>query len=56
MSFTKLSNQQLFNIAMDADSRLIERYAAARELQKRRKENEICRNRSKHDDRVCGTE
>jgi hypothetical protein len=44
MSFSKATNQQLYKIAMDESNRLINRYAAAKELQVRRKENALCRN------------
>lgn len=35
---SKATNQQLYTIARDSSERLRERYAAARELQTRRKE------------------
>jgi hypothetical protein len=36
MDFTKATNQQLYEIAKNENYRLMERYAAARELQKRK--------------------
>jgi uncharacterized caspase-like protein len=48
MNLSKSTNQQLYQIAFDKNARLKDRYAAARELQERRKAHEIRRNRSKH--------
>jgi hypothetical protein len=36
VDFLKATNQQLYEIATNEENRLIERYAAARELQRRR--------------------
>lgn len=46
IDLTKATKQQLYEIATNDSNRLIDRYAAARELQERReKENDtICRN------------
>lgn len=44
MDFTKASNKQLYEIANNESNRLIDRYAAARELQERRKKDAFCRN------------
>jgi hypothetical protein len=49
-----LANQKLFEIAMDSNARLKDRYGAAKELQRRKKEDEIHRNRSKYKDGFCG--
>lgn len=43
MNLNKLTNQQLYKIAMDETARMKDRYAAAKELQERKKKNEICR-------------
>jgi hypothetical protein len=40
VDFIKATNQQLYEIATNEDYRLIERYAAARELQRRKNTNE----------------
>jgi hypothetical protein len=50
MDFSKATNQQLYEIAMNDFYRLIERYEAAKELQRRRKvkQNEISRNRPQY--------
>jgi hypothetical protein len=37
VDFIKATNQQLYEIATNEENRLIERYEAARELQRRRK-------------------
>lgn len=44
MNLSQATNQQLYQIATDESARLIDRYAAARELQERKKKNAICRN------------
>jgi hypothetical protein len=36
VDFIRATNQQLYEIATNEENRLIERYAAARELQRRR--------------------
>lgn len=53
MNLSKATNQQLYVIATDEINRMSDRYKAAKELQNRRKNDEICRNRPKHKDRVC---
>jgi len=40
MDLSKKSNKELYEIAKNEKYRMIERYAAARELQKRRDNNE----------------
>jgi hypothetical protein len=44
MNISKATNQQLYNIAKDEKTRMKTRYAAARELQERKKKNALCRN------------
>ena len=39
MNLYQATNQQLYQIAMDSNNRLKVRYAAAKELQERRKQN-----------------
>jgi hypothetical protein len=39
VDFLKATNQQLYDIATNEENRLIERYAATRELQRRRRGN-----------------
>ena len=39
MNYSKATNQQLYEIVKDQTIRLSDRYAAARELQKRKVEN-----------------
>lgn len=46
MNLTQATIQQLYQIAIDKNIRLRDRYAAARLLQERRKKNAICRDRS----------
>lgn len=36
-------------------NRIRDKYLAAKELQKRREENAICGDRSKHENRVCSS-
>jgi hypothetical protein len=43
MKLKKFTNQQLYKIAMDEKERMKDRYAAAKELQERKKKNEIRR-------------
>lgn len=43
MNLSEATNQQLYAIAFDDNNRLKDRYAAARELQERRKANEQMR-------------
>lgn len=45
MDYKKASNQQLYEIARNESNRMRDRYMATKELQERRKKNEICRNR-----------
>jgi hypothetical protein len=45
MNFSQATNQQLYEIAINEKNRMAERYAAAHELQNRRKQSEICWNR-----------
>lgn len=40
MDLSKKTNKELYEIAKNEKSRMIERYAAARELQKRREKSE----------------
>lgn len=44
MDLSKMTDQQLYEIAMNEKNRMKDRYAAARELQERRKKDEIRRN------------
>jgi hypothetical protein len=46
MDLSKATKEQLYEIATNEGNRLIDRYAAAYELQERRKKDEIRRNRS----------
>jgi len=48
MDLSKATNKQLYEIARNQENRLIERYAAARELQARREKDALCWNRPKH--------
>jgi hypothetical protein len=43
MEFSKATKQQLYEIATNEKYRMVERYAAAHELQRRRKDA-LCRN------------
>lgn len=43
MDFSKATNKELFKIAFDENRRLKDRYAAAREIQRRMKKDEIHR-------------
>lgn len=45
MNLSKATKEQLYAIAMDETNRMRDRYAAAKELQDRRKENAFRRNR-----------
>jgi predicted ATPase with chaperone activity len=52
MDLSKATNQQLYQIAMDESSRLRDRYLAARELQRRRKQSDtVCWDRPEHENR-----
>ncbi|WP_286676655.1 hypothetical protein [Cytobacillus solani] len=44
MDLSQATNQQLYEIAKDETVRMRDRYAAAKELQERKKKNEIRRN------------
>ncbi len=44
MDFSNMTEQQLYEIAMNESNRMKDRYAAAKELQERRKKDEIRRN------------
>jgi hypothetical protein len=44
MTLSKATKQQLYQIAINENKRLKVRYAAARELQKRRVKDALCRN------------
>jgi hypothetical protein len=46
MDLSKATKQQLYEIATNDNNRMSDRYAAAREMQRRRKEDALCRNRS----------
>lgn len=46
MNLSKATKEQLYAIAMDETNRMRDRYAAAKELQDRRKKDALCRNRS----------
>ncbi len=43
MDFSKLTKEELYKIAKDENYRMIERYSVARELQKCKGKDEICR-------------
>jgi hypothetical protein len=43
VNFSQATKQQLYEIAMNENNRMAERYAAAHELQRRRKDA-LCRN------------
>ncbi|MDV2683763.1 hypothetical protein RYX56_05500 [Alkalihalophilus lindianensis] len=43
MDYSKATNQQLYEIALDQGARMTERYTAAKELQERKLANAICR-------------
>jgi hypothetical protein len=44
MNLSKATNQQLYELAKDEKARMKDRYAAAKELQERKKKNALCRN------------
>ncbi|MBA9024762.1 hypothetical protein HNP81_000044 [Peribacillus huizhouensis] len=46
MILSQATNQQLYKIATDESERLLDPYAAARELLERKKKNAFCWNRS----------
>jgi hypothetical protein len=52
LNLTNMSKQQLYEIAMCENVRLIDRYSAARELQRRKNNNEVCRDRPKYENRA----
>lgn len=54
MDYSKASKKQLYVIATDDKDQLNDRYAAAFELQERRKRNaKIYRNRPQYKNRIC---
>lgn len=55
MNYQEATKQQLIAIAMDESNRLRDRYAAAKELQDRRKSDEIHRHRSIDQNGICCT-
>lgn len=56
MDFSKASKQQLYEIATDENARLKERYAAALELNERRKKDaQVYRNRPQYKNRFRRT-
>jgi hypothetical protein len=52
LNLTNMSKQQLYEMAMCENARLIDRYSAARELQRRKDKNEVCRDRPQHENRT----
>jgi hypothetical protein len=44
VKLSHLTKDQLYEIAKDEKARLKDRYAAAKELQERKKKNALCRN------------
>ena len=47
-NLANLSKEELYQIACDKGYRMRDRYMAAKELQERRRKDEVCRNRSVH--------